>query len=50
MSEKTQLVLVECVSMFRMRYLVGVPVGTDNYGYNKKEAMKKHKDAYEKGE
>ena len=37
MSEKTQLVLVECVSMFRMRYLVEVPVGTDNYGYDKKE-------------
>jgi bifunctional ADP-heptose synthase (sugar kinase/adenylyltransferase) len=37
MSEETQLVLVECVSMFRMRYLVEVPVGTDNYGYDKKE-------------
>jgi hypothetical protein len=37
MSEKTQLVLVECVSMFRMRYLVEVPIGTDNYGYDKKD-------------
>jgi hypothetical protein len=37
MSEKTQLVLVECVSMFRMRYLVEVPIGTDNYGHDKKE-------------
>ena len=37
MLEKTQLVLVECVSMFRMRYLVEVPIGTDNYGYDKKD-------------
>jgi len=37
MSEKTQLVLVECVSMFRMRYLVEVPIGTDKYGHDKKE-------------
>jgi bifunctional ADP-heptose synthase (sugar kinase/adenylyltransferase) len=37
MSEETQLVLVECVSMFRMRYLVEVPIGTDNYGHDKKE-------------
>ena len=37
MSEETQLVLVECVSMFRMRYLVEVPIGIDDYGYDKKE-------------
>ena len=37
MSEETQLVLVECVSMFRMRYLVEVPIGTDNYGHDKKD-------------
>jgi hypothetical protein len=37
MSEETQLVLVECVSMFRIRYLVEVPVGIDNYGHDKKE-------------
>ena len=37
MSEKTQLVLVECVSMFRMRYLVEVPIGIDDYGHDKKE-------------
>jgi hypothetical protein len=34
-SEKTQLVLVECVSTFRTRYMVEVPVGTDNYGKDK---------------
>ena len=37
MSEETQLVLVECVSMFRMRYLVEVPVGIDSYGNDKKD-------------
>jgi hypothetical protein len=35
MTEKTQLVLVETVSMFRMRYMVEVPVGTDDYGKDK---------------
>ena len=30
--KQTQLVLVETVSMFRMRYLVEVPVGTDDGG------------------
>jgi hypothetical protein len=35
MSKKTQLVLVETVSMFRMRYVVEVPVGTDNYNNDK---------------
>lgn len=35
--EKTQWVLVETVSTFRHRYVVEVPVGTDDYGYDKKE-------------
>lgn len=35
MSKKTQYVLVETVSMFRMRYVVEVPVGTDDYGNDK---------------
>ena len=35
MSKKTQLVLVETVSMFRMRYVVEVPVGTDHYNNDK---------------
>jgi bifunctional ADP-heptose synthase (sugar kinase/adenylyltransferase) len=35
MSKKTQLVLVETVSMFRMRYVVEVPVGTDDSGNDK---------------
>lgn len=35
MSKETQLVLVECVSMFRMRYMVEVPVGVDDYGKDK---------------
>jgi hypothetical protein len=35
MSKKTQLVLVETVSMFRMRYVVEVPVGTDDYNNDK---------------
>ena len=33
--EKTQWVLVECVSTFRNRYMVEVPVGTDDYGNDK---------------
>jgi hypothetical protein len=35
--EETQLVLVEAVSTFRMRYLVEVPVGIDAYGRDKSE-------------
>ena len=35
MSKKTQLVLVETVSMFRMRYVVEVPVGTDDFNNDK---------------
>ena len=34
---ETQWVLVETVSMFRERYMVEVPVGTDQYGKNKVE-------------
>ena len=34
-SEKTQWVLVECVSTFRQRYMVEVPIGTDDYGKDK---------------
>jgi hypothetical protein len=34
-TEKTQWVLVEAVSTFRTRYMVEVPVGTDNYGKDK---------------
>ena len=33
--EETQLVLVECVSTFRQRYMVEVPIGTDDYGNDK---------------
>ena len=33
--EETQLVLVETVSMFRQRYMVEVPVGTDEQGNDK---------------
>jgi len=33
--EPTQWVLVECVSTFRERYMVEVPIGVDNYGKNK---------------
>ena len=33
--EETQWVLVECVSTFRNRYMVEVPVGTDNYDNDK---------------
>ncbi len=32
---KTQFVLVETVSIFRMRYMVEVPVGTDDFGKDK---------------
>lgn len=32
---ETQWVLVEAVSTFRSRYMVEVPVGTDNYGKDK---------------
>ncbi len=32
---ETQWVLVEAVSMFRERYMVEVPIGTDNYGKDK---------------
>ena len=35
--EPTQWVLVECISTFRERYMVEVPVGTDNYGKDKSE-------------
>jgi hypothetical protein len=34
-SEETQWVLVECVSTFRQRYMVEVPVGTDDQGKDK---------------
>ena len=34
-SEETQWVLVECVSTFRQRYMVEVPVGTDEHGKDK---------------
>jgi hypothetical protein len=34
---ETQWVLVECVSTFRDRYLVEVPIGTDNHGKDKTE-------------
>ena len=33
--ELTQWVLVECVSTFRERYMVEVPVGVDNYSKDK---------------
>ena len=33
--KETQWVLVECVSTFRNRYMVEVPVGTDDYGKDK---------------
>jgi bifunctional DNA-binding transcriptional regulator/antitoxin component of YhaV-PrlF toxin-antitoxin module len=35
--KETQWVLVEAVSTFRMRYMVEVPVGTDNFGKDKSE-------------
>ena len=34
---ETQYVLVECVSTFRQRYMVEVPVGVDKYGKDKSE-------------
>ncbi len=33
--EPTQWVLVEAVSMFRIQYMVEVPVGIDDYGHDK---------------
>ena len=33
--QETKWVLVECVSTFRNRYMVEVPVGTDDYGNDK---------------
>ena len=33
--EETQWVLVECVSTFRNRYMVEVPIGTDDYNNDK---------------
>ena len=35
--EETQWVLVECISQYRMRYMVEVPVGKDQYGKDKSE-------------
>ena len=35
--KETQWVLVECVSTFRERYMVEVPVGIDQYGKDKRE-------------
>jgi hypothetical protein len=35
--KETQWVLVEAVSTFRMRYMVEVPIGTDDYGKDKSE-------------
>jgi hypothetical protein len=35
--EPTQFVLVECVSTFRQRYMIEVPVGIDQYGKDKSE-------------
>lgn len=37
MSNETQWVLVECVSTFRQRYMVEVPIGVDDYGNDKSE-------------
>ena len=37
MKTETQWVLVECVSTFRIRYMVEVPVGIDEYGKDKSE-------------
>ena len=34
-NKETQWVLVECVSTFRNRYMVEVPVGTDDYNNDK---------------
>jgi hypothetical protein len=35
MKTETQLVLVECVSTFRVRYMIEVPVGIDDQGNDK---------------
>ena len=35
--KETQWVLVETISTFRQRYMVEVPLGTDNYGKDKSE-------------
>ena len=35
--EPTQWVLVECISTFRERYMVEVPVGVDQFGKDKSE-------------
>jgi hypothetical protein len=35
--KETQWVLVECVSTFRTRYMVEVPIGIDRYGKDKTE-------------
>jgi len=35
--EEKQWVLVDCVSTFRIRYMVEVPVGIDNFGNDKTE-------------
>ena len=32
---ETQLVLVECISQFRQRYVVEVPIGVDDFGNDK---------------
>ncbi len=34
---ETQLVMVECISTFRQRYLVEVPIGVDDFGTDKKD-------------
>lgn len=34
-NKETQWVLVECISTFRNRYMVEVPIGIDNYGKDK---------------
>ena len=34
-NKETQWVLVDCVSTFRKRYMVEVPVGVDDYGNDK---------------
>ena len=35
--KETQLVLVETIGTYRMRYMVEVPLGTDDYGKDKSE-------------
>ena len=34
-NKETQWVLVDCVSTFRKRYMVEVPIGVDDYGNDK---------------